>query len=217
MTARKIDVNMGITTLEGQDLAERLTLLRVTDVDNLEEVIRARDRAKNRQKKAVFGSGKYRQKIIHTTPLFQRNKCVQSRSKRTTESDSDIDSHRRTFLAANEAVTPKSRRTGIHDFWTVIMSIMIATRRSTVMVLNVINARTVDQRSTQILVVGGVLHEVRQERTSLGSLPLRVSWMWKLHDIGKCPMEEFYNQIGQWLNPTKHMGMLPKAAEKMLN
>ncbi|OWZ08677.1 hypothetical protein PHMEG_00018740 [Phytophthora megakarya] len=39
----------------------------------------------------------------------------------------------------------------------------------------------------------------------------------ELHDMGKCPMEEFYNQIHQWFNPTKHMGMLPEAAEKMFN
>ncbi|OWY98720.1 hypothetical protein PHMEG_00030446, partial [Phytophthora megakarya] len=28
----------------------------------------------------------------------------------------------------------------------------------------------------------------------------------ELHDMGKCPMEEFYNQIRQSFNPTKHMG-----------
>ncbi|OWZ11089.1 hypothetical protein PHMEG_00015944 [Phytophthora megakarya] len=28
-------------------------------------------------------------------------------------------------------------------------------------------------------------------------------------------MEEFYNQICQWFYPTKHMGMLPEAAEKI--
>ncbi|OWZ01192.1 hypothetical protein PHMEG_00027479 [Phytophthora megakarya] len=39
----------------------------------------------------------------------------------------------------------------------------------------------------------------------------------ELHDMGKCPMEEFYNQILQWFNPTKHMSMLLEAAEKMLN
>ncbi|OWY99368.1 LOW QUALITY PROTEIN: Eukaryotic/viral aspartic protease [Phytophthora megakarya] len=37
----------------------------------------------------------------------------------------------------------------------------------------------------------------------------------ELHDMGKCPMEEFYIQIRQWFNPTKHMGMLPEAAEKI--
>ncbi|OWY98078.1 hypothetical protein PHMEG_00031247 [Phytophthora megakarya] len=39
----------------------------------------------------------------------------------------------------------------------------------------------------------------------------------ELHDMGKCPIEEFYHQIRQWFNPTKHIGMLPEAVEKMLN
>ncbi|POM78943.1 Reverse transcriptase [Phytophthora palmivora] len=37
----------------------------------------------------------------------------------------------------------------------------------------------------------------------------------ELHDIGKCPMEEFYNLIRQWFNPAKHAGMLPESAEKI--
>ena len=39
----------------------------------------------------------------------------------------------------------------------------------------------------------------------------------EVHDVGKCQMEEFYNLIRQWYNPTKHAGQLPEAAEKMLN
>ncbi|KAE8902034.1 hypothetical protein PF005_g8387 [Phytophthora fragariae] len=35
--------------------------------------------------------------------------------------------------------------------------------------------------------------------------------------MGKCPMEEFYNQIQQWLDPVKHARMLPEMAEKMSN
>ncbi|OWZ13910.1 LOW QUALITY PROTEIN: hypothetical protein PHMEG_00012691 [Phytophthora megakarya] len=31
----------------------------------------------------------------------------------------------------------------------------------------------------------------------------------ELHDMGKCRMEEFYNQVRQWFNPTKYTGMLP--------
>ncbi|POM60944.1 Eukaryotic/viral aspartic protease, active site [Phytophthora palmivora] len=31
----------------------------------------------------------------------------------------------------------------------------------------------------------------------------------ELHDMGKCPMEEFYNQIRQWFNPAKHAGRSP--------
>ncbi|OWY93384.1 LOW QUALITY PROTEIN: hypothetical protein PHMEG_00037241, partial [Phytophthora megakarya] len=65
---RREHVDHYIETLEDQDLAERLTLLRLTDADDLEEVLRARDPAKNRQKKAAFGSSKYRQKPTNSTP-----------------------------------------------------------------------------------------------------------------------------------------------------
>ncbi|EGZ16784.1 hypothetical protein PHYSODRAFT_330843 [Phytophthora sojae] len=36
-----------------------------------------------------------------------------------------------------------------------------------------------------------------------------------VESMGKCPMEEFYNQIRQWFNPVKHAGMLPAIAEKI--
>ena len=38
-----------------------------------------------------------------------------------------------------------------------------------------------------------------------------------IHEGGKCPMEEFYNLIRQWYVPTKHAGILPPKAEKMLH
>ncbi|OWZ15794.1 hypothetical protein PHMEG_00010498 [Phytophthora megakarya] len=31
--------------------------------------------------------------------------------------------------------------------------------------------------------------------------------------MGQSPVEGFYNQTRQWFNPTKHMSMLPEAAE----
>ncbi|POM57357.1 Hypothetical protein PHPALM_38138 [Phytophthora palmivora] len=57
---RREHVDHYIETLEDQNLADRLTLLRLSDADDLEEVLRARERAKSRQKKAAFGSSKYR-------------------------------------------------------------------------------------------------------------------------------------------------------------
>ncbi|KAI9986134.1 hypothetical protein PInf_025045 [Phytophthora infestans] len=58
-----------IETLGDVDLADRLTLFRLPDADELEEVLRAVDRAKHRQKKAAVGSGKYRHKApTPTTP-----------------------------------------------------------------------------------------------------------------------------------------------------
>ena len=38
-----------------------------------------------------------------------------------------------------------------------------------------------------------------------------------IHDEGICQIEQFYNMIRQWYVPTKHAGMLPEQAEKMLN
>ncbi|OWY98062.1 hypothetical protein PHMEG_00031266, partial [Phytophthora megakarya] len=55
--------------------------------------------------------------------------------------------------------------------------------------LSAIGVLTADPESTRILVAEGMeacyMHEVRQERTSLGSLPLRVSWMWRTAWHGK--------------------------------
>ncbi|OWZ21298.1 hypothetical protein PHMEG_0004183 [Phytophthora megakarya] len=118
---RREHVDHYIETLEDQDLAERLTLLRLTDADDLEEVIRARDRAKNRQKKAAFGSSKYRQKPTNTAPSApaKQVRAIQiqasdsgsdSESDGSGGSDSDIASHRRIFLAVNKDDTPKVKK-----------------------------------------------------------------------------------------------------------
>ncbi|OWZ13698.1 hypothetical protein PHMEG_00012925 [Phytophthora megakarya] len=115
---RREHVDHDIETLEDQDLAERLTLLRLTDADDLVEVLRARDRAKNRQQKAAFGSSKYRQKSTNFTPsapakqvrtiqIQANDSGCDSESDRSGGSDSDVDSHRKIFLAASEEVTRK--------------------------------------------------------------------------------------------------------------
>ncbi|OWZ18533.1 hypothetical protein PHMEG_0007363 [Phytophthora megakarya] len=83
-----------------------------------QEVFRARDRAKNRQRKTAFGSSNYRQKPTNPAPSapaktlraiqIQANDsgsdCVSDRSG---GSDFDINSHLKIFVAANEDVTPK--------------------------------------------------------------------------------------------------------------
>ena len=37
-----------------------------------------------------------------------------------------------------------------------------------------------------------------------------------VHEEGKCPIEQFYNIIRQWYVSSKHAGMLPEQAEKIL-
>ena len=57
-----------IETLNDPELADQLTVLRLADVEELEDVLRARQRTKARRGKMLFGSGKFRQKA--PTPLL---------------------------------------------------------------------------------------------------------------------------------------------------
>ncbi|GMF38646.1 unnamed protein product [Phytophthora fragariaefolia] len=106
-----------IETLGDQELADRLTLLRLPDADELEELLRALDRAKNRPKKSAFGSNKFRQKAPANPAPAAAAKHVRaiqiqapdygsddsgSDDSGSERSDSDCDEHRRIYTAANQ-------------------------------------------------------------------------------------------------------------------
>ena len=59
--ARREHVEHFISTLDDRDLAKQLTLLRLTDVDDMEETLRAYQRIENRYKKAPMVPGKFNQ------------------------------------------------------------------------------------------------------------------------------------------------------------
>ncbi|KAI9996345.1 hypothetical protein PInf_013771 [Phytophthora infestans] len=108
-----------IETLGDVDLADRLTLLRLPDADELEEVLRAVDRAKHRQKKAAVGSGKYRQKDpIPRGPARRVHQVTapDSGSESGSDgSDSDPEDYRRVCLTVpndRTAKTGDNSRTG---------------------------------------------------------------------------------------------------------
>ncbi|KAG3146827.1 hypothetical protein PI124_g15100 [Phytophthora idaei] len=86
-----------IEALGDPDLADRLTLLRLADAAELEEVLRALDRAKYRHKKAVAGSNKYRQRAPAPMAPARRVQKIQAadsgKESGSEESDSDPDSH----------------------------------------------------------------------------------------------------------------------------
>ncbi|OWY99065.1 hypothetical protein PHMEG_00030003 [Phytophthora megakarya] len=205
---RREHVDHYIETLEDQDLAERLTLLRLTDANDLEEVLRARDRAKNRQKKAAFGSSKYRQKPTNATPsapakqvraiqIHANDSGSDSESDRSGGSDSDADSHRKIFLAANEDVTPKmekeptapdprhpERDQGRQDHNQKVHG-------------NRFNRDRCGSRKHSDL---GCWRRVTCTKCGKRGHPsdhclFMCRGCGELHDMGKCPMEEFYNQI----------------------
>ncbi|KAE9009834.1 hypothetical protein PR003_g12311 [Phytophthora rubi] len=108
---RKEHVDHFIKTLGDPELADRLTLLQLSDADDLEEVLRALDRAKIRQKKSTAGSSRYRQKALPSPAPAAPAKQVRaiqiqaqdSESDSNSDgSDTDRDEHRRIYLAAND-------------------------------------------------------------------------------------------------------------------
>ncbi|KAE9321917.1 hypothetical protein PF008_g17707 [Phytophthora fragariae] len=108
---RKEHVDHFIETLGDPELANRSTLLRLSDADDLEEVLRALDRAKRRQKKSTAGSSRYRQKASPSPAPAAPAKQVRaiqiqvpdSESDSSSDgSDSDRDEHRRFYLAASD-------------------------------------------------------------------------------------------------------------------
>ncbi|OWZ23107.1 hypothetical protein PHMEG_0002063 [Phytophthora megakarya] len=213
---RREHVDHYIETLEDQDVAERLTLLRLTDADDLEEVLRARDRAKNRQKKAAFESSKYRQKPTNSTPsapakqvraiqIQANDSASDSESDGSGRSDSDVDSHRKFFLAASEDVTPKvekesanldprlpDRGQGHQDHNLKIHG-------------NEFNRDRCSHCGSRKHSDLGCWRRVTCTKCDKRGHPRITASSGEPHDMGKCPKEEFYYQIRQWFNPTKHM------------
>ncbi|OWY97337.1 hypothetical protein PHMEG_00032158 [Phytophthora megakarya] len=186
-----------IETPEDPDLADRLTLLRLSDADDLEEVLRARDRAKSRSDSSDGSDG----------------------------SDSEMDSHRRIYLAANQEVTPKEESETImpdpgHQD-TGSMNHTYQEHRSKIQ-SDGFNRNRCSHCGSKKHSNIGCWRRVTCTKCGKRGHPADhclfvCSGCGELHDMGKCPIEEIYNQIHQWFNPTKHMGMLPEAAEKMLN
>ncbi|ETK72069.1 hypothetical protein L915_20770 [Phytophthora nicotianae] len=109
---RREHVEHFIETLDDRDQADQLALLRISGADALEEVLRTRQRAKNRQGCAHFRSSKYRQKAAGS----DATKAAPTRKVQavvtTNQPDSDSDSGlsgsesdgdlRRIYLASTE-------------------------------------------------------------------------------------------------------------------
>ncbi|POM69108.1 LOW QUALITY PROTEIN: Hypothetical protein PHPALM_14644 [Phytophthora palmivora] len=196
-----------VDTLEDQELAVQMTLLRLSDADGLEEVLRARECAKSRQKKAAFGSSRYRQKEANPAPAATtkhvRESEPESGSDASDGSDSDGDNHRRIYLAAEQDIIPKTE-SGMGKAEQV-PAIQKSTdqappnHRSRSRVADLIGtvAHTVDLRNTRIWDAGDVSPTISVAKRASGrSLPFCVPG------------------IRQWFNPAKHAGMLPEPAEQ---
>ncbi|OWY98776.1 hypothetical protein PHMEG_00030374 [Phytophthora megakarya] len=109
--ARREHVDHYIEMLGDSELADRLTLLRLADADELEKVLCVRERAKSGQCRSAFGS-KYRQKAPASAPAAPAHAIVRAIQAQDPSSESEgvsgsdgSDSEgelRRIFLAAEE-------------------------------------------------------------------------------------------------------------------
>ncbi|OWZ02760.1 LOW QUALITY PROTEIN: hypothetical protein PHMEG_00025625 [Phytophthora megakarya] len=86
--AHREHVDHYIETLGDPELADRLALLRLADVDELEEVLRARERAKSRQRRSAFGS-KFRQKVPTGAPTAPARAAVRAIQTHDPSSESE--------------------------------------------------------------------------------------------------------------------------------
>nr|KAE8926447.1 hypothetical protein PF009_g23361 [Phytophthora fragariae] len=230
---RKEHVDHFIETLGDPELPDKLTLLRLSDADDLEEVLWALDRAKSRQKKTTAGSSRYRQKAAPSPAPAASAKQVRAiqiqapdseSDSNSDRSDSDRNEHRRIYLAASDEGPPPGEEPETLDREQ-------SDRRAPDPLPGDPRARyqtdSADRRRCS--------HCGSKKHTDLGCWRRLTCkkcgkrghpadhclfvcrGCGELHDMGKCPMEELYNQIRQWFDPVKHAGMLPEMAEKMLN
>ncbi|OWZ12587.1 hypothetical protein PHMEG_00014227 [Phytophthora megakarya] len=183
----------------------------------------------------VFGAGKFQQKASNAAPSApaKQVRAIQihaadsgsDSSEGSDGSDSEMDSHRRIYLAANQEVTPKEEsETTMPDPGHLdpgSMKHIHLEYRSKIQSDGFSRNRCSHSGSKKHSNLGCWRRVTCTKCGKRGHPADHCLFVCRgcgeLHDMGKCPMEEFYNQIRQWFNPTKHMGMLPETAEKMLN
>uniref|UniRef100_A0AAV1TR44 CCHC-type domain-containing protein n=1 Tax=Peronospora matthiolae TaxID=2874970 RepID=A0AAV1TR44_9STRA len=91
---RRGHVENFIATLDDRDLAKQLTLLRLGNVNELDETLRARQRILSRQLKTSTGSNKFHQRAnASPNPMsYKTARAVRAILKRIERSDSESDS-----------------------------------------------------------------------------------------------------------------------------
>ncbi|GMG16447.1 unnamed protein product [Phytophthora fragariaefolia] len=204
---RQVHVDHFIETLGDQELSNRLTLLRLPDTDELEEVLRALERARTRQK---------------SVRIQAASSESDSGSDGSDESDSDEDHHRQIFLAAvgDQADRP-TKEPNREPIFSLQPDQAPHDHRSKNPADGPDSSRYTDCGSRKHTDLGCWRRLTCQKcgkRDHAGDHCVFVCrGRGELHDMGKCPMEEFYNQIRQWFDPNTHAGMLPAMAENMLN
>ncbi|OWZ20640.1 hypothetical protein PHMEG_0004922 [Phytophthora megakarya] len=192
--ARREHVEHFVETMGALELADQLTLLRLEDADQLEE---------SRQKKSI-GSNKYRTK----TPTPTKPAAVHVVQVQVSDSGSDSDSAEP--VSGSEGGLRRAFAGAVSE------QTLAVHHQDPPQPLNP------DQQGQRYHSDLRCWKRLTCQKCGKKGHPsdrfFFVCRGWgQLHDHGKCQMEEFYNLTRQWFNPKKHPGLLPEAAEKMLN
>ncbi|OWZ14645.1 Eukaryotic/viral aspartic protease [Phytophthora megakarya] len=201
--AHREHVDHYIGTLGKPKLTDRLTLLLLADVDELEEVLRARERTKSRQRRSAFGS-KFRQKAPVSAPAAPTRAMVRaiqaqdlsSESEGVSGSDgSDSESKlRRIFLAAAEEKLISAGGT--------VQKQDPARSRAKAPEGGRIPDRH-SQKYTDLDCWKRLIFDMCGKR---GHPTDRCLYACRgcggVHEAGECPMEEFHTQIRKWAHYT---------------
>ena len=219
---RREHVEHFIATLDDRDLAKQLTLLRLADVNDLEDTLRAYQRMESRQLKTSMGSNRFhpRANASSNSTSSKTARAVRAIRERIessgSESDSiefDEDKDRRRICVTTAAGQEKSERD--HRTW----------QKKTVEG----DGHDRSGKPKACTHCGSTRHDDRgcwqrltcQKCGRKGHPSDKCFYICaacgEIHDNGKCPMEEFFNLIRQWYVPTKHAGMFPPKVEEMLN
>uniref|UniRef100_H3H647 Retrotransposon gag domain-containing protein n=1 Tax=Phytophthora ramorum TaxID=164328 RepID=H3H647_PHYRM len=187
---RREHVDHFIETLDDRDLASQLALLRIPDADTLEETLRSRQLNSSDSELETSGSegeGDLRKVYFAATPDQPTRSHSDQEQRRPSRDSNDRRLDRPAGSLEGEAPRKPCSHCG-------------------------------SSKHTDL----GCWKRLTCEKCGKKGHPTdRCLFVCKacgeIHGAGECPMEEFYNLIRQWYNPTKHGGMLPQAAEKMLN
>jgi hypothetical protein len=222
VTIRREHVEHFIGTLDDRGLAKQLTMLRLDDVDELEDTLRACQRMEDRQTQVPTGSSKFRQRFVPTFPPApsKPTRAVRAIHVECASSDSDSDhsdvevevNHRNVCAATTMDRTKKfgDQRTRNEDPKQDEDPEHAMPKKA----CSHCGSKKHDDR--------GCWKRLTCQKCGRKGHPSDRCYYacvacGEVHESGKCPMEEFYNLIRKWYVPTKHAGMLPPEAEEMLN
>ncbi|POM60620.1 LOW QUALITY PROTEIN: hypothetical protein PHPALM_30502 [Phytophthora palmivora] len=217
---RREHVERFIESLDDHDLADHLALLRIPDADTLEEALRPRQREKARQSKVVYGSTKPCRKSNNaTTPAV---KAIWDSSESEAESSgSDSEAGLRRFYLAAAGADERQQDQGQMNRDRNRTEFENSDAQRYRQDTSSPPKRCSHCRSRKHSDLGCWRRLTCEKCDRKGYPSNRCLFTCMacggVHEEGKCAMGEFYNLIRQWYNPTKHAGMLPETAEKMLN